>query len=395
MTAEVRVHGRCDARFSPVRELFARGFSASGELGAAVCFVLDGEPVVDLWGGFCDRERTREWQPDTLVNVYSTTKGVTAICAHQLVERGLLDLDAPVASYWPEFGAAGKAALPVRHLLDHRAGLPALREPLPEQALYDWERMTAALAGENLWWEPGTRLGYHALTFGYLVGELIRRVSGLGVGAYLRRHVTEPLGADFHIGLSEAQQARTAPLIGRLAPPRRRGGRPFPGPLAKFLRDLTDPTTMTGAAFNNPHQPEGVANGRAWREAEIPAANGHGTARAIARIYGALARGGAIDGARVLEARSIEAAIAEQAFAPDVVLGGLPMRFGLGFMLRQDFVPLSPGPRAFGHPGAGGSLGMADPDAKVGFGYTMNRMHPRLLGGDGAYIIIRAFFDAL
>jgi CubicO group peptidase (beta-lactamase class C family) len=395
VTAEARVHGRCDPRFAPVRELFARGFSASGELGAAACFELDGEPVVDLWGGFCDRERTREWQPDTLVNVYSTTKGMTAICAHQLVERGLLELDAPVASYWPEFGTAGKAELPVRYLLDHRAGLPALRAPLPEQALYDWKRMSTALAEEDLWWEPGARLGYHALTFGYLVGELIRRISGLSVGAYLREHVTGPLGADFHIGLSESQQARTASLHGRLAPPRRRAGRPFPGPLAEFLRDLSDPSTMTGAAFNNPHQPDGVANGRAWRAAEIPAANGHGTARAIARIYGALARGGAVDGVRILESRSIEAAIEEQAFAPDVVLGGLPMRFGLGFMLRQDFVPLSPGRRAFGHPGAGGSLGMADPDAKVGFGYTMNRMHPRLLGSDGAFAMIRAFFDAL
>jgi len=395
VTPRIPVHGRCDARFTSVRELFVRSFTPSGELGAAICFTLDGEPVVDLWGGFCDRERTREWQPDTLVNVYSATKGMTAICAHQLVERGLLELDAPVASYWPEFGAAGKQALPVRYLLDHRAGLPALREALPEAALYDWERMTAALAQEALWWEPGTRLGYHALTFGYLVGELIRRISGLSVGAYLREHVAGPLDADFHIGLSEAEQARTVPLEGRLAPPKTRNGRPLPGPLAQFMRDLTDPATMTGAAFNNPHQPDGVVNSRAWRAAEIPAANGHGTARAIARIYGALARGGALGGVCVLEERTIDAAIAEQAFASDVVLGGLPMRFGLGFMLRQDFVPLSPGPRAFGHPGAGGSLGMADPDAGVGFGYTMNRMRPRLFGTDGAFAMIRAFFDAL
>jgi CubicO group peptidase (beta-lactamase class C family) len=396
VAAGIPVRGRCDPRFAAVREIFERGFQSGGEIGAAVCFTLDGEPVVDLWGGHTDRERTREWERDTLVNVYSTTKGMTAICAHQLVERGQLDLDAPVASYWPEFAAAGKRELPVRYLLSHTAGLPAIRKPLPSGALYDWEQMTAALAEQEPWWPPGTRHGYHALTFGHLVGEVIRRISGQSLGSHFRQQVAEPLEADFHIGLGAEHDDRTSDLFGSLAPPTPGEGMPrIEGPLGDFLRDMTDPSTMTGATFNNPPQAPGAVNTREWRAAEIPAGNGHGTARSLARIYGALARGGELDGVRILEEQTIDAAIAEQAFGPDAVLGQLPMRFGLGFMLRHDLIPLSPGPRAFGHPGAGGSIGMADPDAKVGFGYTMNRMQLGLVGAAGAFAMIRSFFEAL
>jgi CubicO group peptidase (beta-lactamase class C family) len=193
MSTENPICGDCDPRFERVREIFRDSFETGAELGASVCFTIDGEPVVDLWGGHCDHERTRAWERDTLVNVYSTTKGMTAVCAHRLVERGDLDLDEPVATYWPEFAAAGKQRLPVRYLLSHQAGLPAVREPLPPGALYDWELMTRALAKETPWWEPGTRHGYHALTFGYLVGELVRRISGQSLGSYFRRHVAEPL----------------------------------------------------------------------------------------------------------------------------------------------------------------------------------------------------------
>jgi CubicO group peptidase (beta-lactamase class C family) len=392
----MRVQGHCAPRFAAVREIFETSFAKGEELGAAIAFCVDGEMVIDLWGGHLDRERTRAWEPDTLVNTYSTTKGMTALCAHQLVERGLLDLDAPVAAYWPEFAAKGKEAVPVRWLLSHQAGLPAVRDPLPAEALYDWDAMTGALAGQEPWWEPGTRHGYHALTFGFLVGELIRRVSGRSVGAFLRENVTAPLGADFHIGLSPEDQARTSDLHGSMAPPKpAEGGPRLPGPLGDFLRDMTDPATMTGAAFLNPPGRAERVNTPAWREAEIPAANGHGTARALARIYGALARGGEIDGVRLLEPASVDRAREEQAFGPDAVLGGLPMRFGLGFMLRHDFMPISPNPKAFGHPGAGGSIGMADPDARLGFGYVTNEMKLGLVGGPSAFAMLRAFFEVL
>lgn len=391
-----RVSGHCAPRFEAVRELFETSFEGEEEIGAAIAFCLDGEMVVDLWGGHLDPERTRAWEPDTLVNTYSTTKGLTALCAHQLVERGLLDLDAPVAAYWPEFAAKGKHRIPVRWLLSHQAGLPAVREPLPAEAIYDWEAMTRALAEQEPWWEPGTRHGYHALTFGFLVGEVIRRVSGRSVGAFLREHVTGPLEADFHIGLGPEEEARTSDLHGGMAPPRpEEGGPEVPGPLGQFLRDMTDPSTMTGAAFVNPPGRAERVNTHAWRAAEIPAANGHGTARALARVYGALARGGELGGVRLLEPASVARAREEQAFGADAVLGRLPMRFGLGFMLRQDFMPLSPSPNAFGHPGAGGSLGMADPDARVGFGYVTNKMKMGLVGGPTAFAVLQKFFALL
>ncbi|MBW2316048.1 MAG: beta-lactamase family protein [Deltaproteobacteria bacterium] len=394
----IPVQGHCDARFAEIREIFEKSFDGDEEIGAAICFVVDGETVVDLWGGHVDPERTRPWERDTIVNTYSTTKGMTAICAHQLIERGMIDLDAPVAKYWPEFAAAGKAELPVRWLLSHQAGLPAVRKPLPDDAVVNWDVMVAALAEQEPWWEPGTKHGYHALTFGFLVGEVIRRASGKTVGEWFREHVSGPLDADYHIGFGPELDARTSDLQGSLLPSSGGGGDDvpdIPGPLGQMMKDMRDPSTMTGAAFNNPARGADRVNTREWRAAEVPAANGHGTARALARIYGALARGGEIDGVRLLEPESIELARSEQAFGPDAVLGQLPMRFGLGFMLRQDLMPLSPSPNAFGHPGAGGSIGMADPDAKVGFGYTMNKMHLGLVGGPSAFAVLRRFFELI
>jgi len=396
MSDSPSIHGHCDPRFEAVRQIFAENLESGNDLGAGVAFTLHGEPVVDLWGGFLDLEHTQPWARDTLVNLYSTTKGMTAICAHQLIERGQLDVDAPVAEYWPEFAAAGKASIPVRQLLCHQAGLPAIRKPLETSVLYDWEALTAALAEQEPWWEPGTRHGYHALTFGHLVGEVIRRVSGQSVGQFFRENVAQPLDADFHIGLPDKDHARTSTLHGRLigGDPKASGSE-IPEPLKAFMRDMADPTTMTGGAFNNPRIPPDAVNSAEWRRAEIPAANGHGTARSLARIYGALACGGEIDGVRILDGKSIDRAIEVQADGPDAVLGGMPMRFGLGFMLRSPIMPLSPNPRAFGHPGAGGSIGMADPDAGVGFGYTPNKMQMGLVGGAGAFAMLKAFFEAL
>ena len=213
MTAAPMIHGRCDPRFAAVRDAFAANFAAGREVGASFAATVEGEPVVDLWGGHADAATTRPWERDTIVNVFSTTKAMTALCAHLLVDRGLLDLDAPVARYWPEFAQAGKERITTRHLLTHSAGLAALRRSLPTEALYDWTRMVEALAAETPWWEPGSANGYHAMTYGYLVGEVVRRLTGKTLGRFLRDEVTAPLGADFHIGLAPSEDARVAEMV--------------------------------------------------------------------------------------------------------------------------------------------------------------------------------------
>jgi CubicO group peptidase (beta-lactamase class C family) len=369
MTTAVAIEGTCDTRFQGVQEAFAQNFSDYAEVGAAVAVMVDGRMVVDLWGGHADAARTWPWQQDTIANVFSTTKGITAICALQLVDQGLLDLDAPVARYWPEFAEAGKEELPVRYLFSHRAGLPAIRQELPSGAMYDWEAMTTVLAAEEPWWEPGSKHGYHAVTFGHLLGELVRRISGKSLGRYLKDELAAPLGLDFHIGLEERHDARTAEMVP--IPEEEMMGRDTP--LAKAI---ADPQSVTFKALYNP--PDlvlpGTVNTRAWRAAEIPAANGHGTARALARVYGALARGGELDGVRVLSREAIERARAEQSYGEDAVLAGLPSRFGLGFMLDLPEYKIAPAGDIFGHPGLGGSIGFADPEAGIGFGYVMNNM---------------------
>jgi CubicO group peptidase (beta-lactamase class C family) len=364
MSAVPQLHGVCDPRFAAVREAFAENFATRGDVGAAVCVYADGKPVVDLWGGFADAARTRPWERDTIVSVASTTKGMTTLCTHMLVERGLLDLDAPVARYWPEFAQAGKDAIPARWLLSHRAGLPAIRRDMAPQSLYDWNAMTAALAETEPWWRPGTQHGYHAMTFGFLIGEVLRRITGKSVGQYLRAEVTGPLEADFFIGVPEAEDARAAEVLPD--PP------PRAGEVTMWDTLLRDPMSMSGQAFLNPPRTPTVTNTRAWRAAEIPAGNGHTTARALGRIYGALAQGGALDGVHLLRPATIAAAIVEQSSGLDAVLQ-FPTRFGSGFMLPTTERPFGPNPRAFGHPGRGGSIGFADTEARVGFGYVPNQ----------------------
>ena len=404
LTTSIPVNGLCESRFTKVREIFQQSFDSGVEIGAAVSFVLDGKTVVDLWGGHYDDARTRQWDRDTLVNVYSTTKGMTALCANQLVERGLLELEVPVAKYWPEFAAAGKEDLLVKWILTHQAGLPGISEPLPLGSQYDWHRMCNALAAQEPWWTPGDGFGYHVFTYGFLVGELIRRVTGMTIGNYFRQHIAEPLNADFHIGLLEQHDARTADMygvsLGNKAASSTTPSGPTTGPFAEFARAIQDPSTMQYAALLNPPQTRDAVNTRAWRGAEIPAANGHGTARGIARIYGALARGGEVDGVRILKQSTIERATTEEVSGPErVFLGGLSMRYGLGFSLSESsnvYARLSPNPRAFGHTGAGGSVGMADPDAKIGCGFTMNSMQAGMLtAGTTATAMIDAFYAAL
>jgi CubicO group peptidase (beta-lactamase class C family) len=367
--AAIELQGQCDARFKRVREVLEASFASGAELGASLCIFLDGRLIVDLWGGFADKEGGSPWRRDTLANVYSTTKGITALCAHQLVERGELDLDSPVARYWPEFAQNGKSELPVRMLLSHRAGLPAVARPLSPADIFDWGTMTSALAQQKPWWTPGTKHGYHAITYGWLVGELVRRVSGMSIGRYVREHVAAPLGAEFWIGLPAELDARTAQLV--------------QGPIAtadgpNMLEIIAkEPEGMLAKTFANPPLFAISPNSREWRAAELAAANGHTTGYALARIYASLAQGGTLDSVRVLGREAIERARAVQSSGQDAVL---PMvtRFGLGFMVPPDQEPLGPNPRVFGHGGAGGSLGLADPEARIGFGYVMNRMHTGL-----------------
>jgi CubicO group peptidase (beta-lactamase class C family) len=357
-----QIQGHCDERFRGVRDTFEAAFESGAEVGAGFCVVQDGQTVVDLWGGFMDAARSEPWQRETLANVFSTTKGMTALCAHRLVDEGRLDLDSPVAKYWPEFAQQGKGEITVRQLISHQAGLPAVRKPLPQEAIFDWDRMVEALAEETPWWTPGTQHGYHAVTFGWLVGEVVRRITGQSLGKYFAKEFAEPLGADFVIGFGPELDTRVAPLL--QGPVHIEEDKP-----SLFEEVLKNPDGMTARTFNNPPIiGTDIHNSRAWRAAEIPAANGHASAAALATIYGELARGS------LLSESVLEDARACQAEGEDAILT-LVTKIACGFMLAPDNEPCGPNPKAFNHAGAGGSLGYCDPEAKIGLGYVMNNMH--------------------
>jgi len=372
MSAESpEVHGRCEPAFESLRRALAEVIETGAEVGASLAVHVGKQPVVDLWAGHTDSARTRPWDEHTIVNLYSVGKAVTAVCALRLVEGGALDLDAPVSRYWPEFAQAGKQHLPVRYLLTHQAALPAVFRPLPPGSVIQWDVMTDALAAQEPWWEPGAGHGYHVNTYGFLIGEVVRRITGKCLGAYLRDEIAGPAGIDFFIGVGPELDARCADVI----PPR-------PGPdgeqrsalLDVDLATLTSLQRMRLGAYRNPPELSGlgVINSREWRAAEVPSTNGHGNARAVARLYAALAGDGDLDGVHILSPATIEMAIAEQVYAEDLVLQR-PTRFGLGFQLTMPERRLGPGPRSFGHFGAGGSLGFADPDAHLAFAYAMNQ----------------------
>jgi CubicO group peptidase (beta-lactamase class C family) len=358
--------GWCDRSFAAVGAAFAANFADRGETGAAVCLSIHGTVVADLWGGWGDSSQRRPWQRDTLVNVFSVGKGMVAACAARLTGQGQLDPDAPVASYWPEFAAGDKAAITVRQLLSHQAGLPAIREPMPEGSMLDWAAMTAALAAEPPWWPPGQRHGYHVNTFGFLVGELIRRVTGMTPGTLLRRQIAGPIGADVYIGLPGTEHGRVAEFLW----PER--------PADPAWREIPADHLMAHHAYFNPPglSGAGVVNTASWRAAEIPSANAHASAAGVARIYAALAGGGALDGIRIVDSGALAAAAEEQVYGPDLVLRR-PTRFGLGFQLTHAERQLGRSPMSFGHFGAGGSVGMCDPEAGIALGYVTSQMGPR------------------
>lgn len=363
------IQGFCDAKFHAVRQEFERNFRDRGEVGASVCVTVGGQVVVNLWGGTARVDTGVPWTEDTVSLVFSCTKGATALCAHILASRGLLDFDAPVAEYWPAFAQAGKARIPVKMLLNHQAGLPAVRRPLPPGAFYDWDLMVAALEKEEPFWEPGTRNGYHGLTFGWLVGEVVRRVSGKSLGIFFQDEVARPLGLNFWIGLPAQLESRVAPMIPS-----------EPDTKSPFFSALTDPTSIQSLMFLNTGGYMALPDydSQAAHAAEIGGAGGITNARGLAGMYAPLACGG-----KELVSQGTVARMAAVASATgrDAVLL-LPTRFSLGFMKSMDNRRLPPGQQdsvvlsedAFGHAGFGGSLGFADPKAKMSFGYTMNKM---------------------
>jgi CubicO group peptidase (beta-lactamase class C family) len=375
----VAVRGRCDAAFAAVRDSFAANFAGRGEVGAAVCVVVDGAVVVDLAGGWTDAARTQPWRHDTLVDFYSVGKALVALLALQLVDVGLIDLDAPIASLWPEFGAGGKEDATLRHALCHRAGVPAIREHLTDDDLWSWDRMTRALAATEPWWEPGTRHAYHTNTYGHLVGEVVRRLSGRSPGEQLRA-VVEPIGADLWFGVPAAEQHRCAEVI--WAPG---------GSVGEVDYDaLSGDALMNALAHFNPpgYSSVGVVNTARWRAAQVPSTNGHGTARGLAAFYAALLRPGAL-----LSPDLLDHATGVQSTGPCPVLGEEAV-FGLGFMPTNPRRPLGPNPRSFGHFGTGGALGFADPDAGLAFGYVMNHVVPRWRSARNQ-ALVEALYSAL
>ena len=372
MSRVAEIEGEVDERFGGVAEALARNLDAGVDVGASVAVVLDGEPVVDIWGGHKDLGGTDAWERDTIVNVFSTSKTMTALCALILADRGELDLHAPVARYWPEFAQAGKDRIEVRALLGHTSGLSGWAEPLAPEELADWERCTSLLAAQAPWWEPGTQSGYHAVTQGYLVGEVVRRITGLSLGRFFKETVADPLGADFHIGLPPEADQRVAPLIPPPPVDLREAG--FP---ELAIRTLTNPLItgeMTAAGW--------------WQRAEIPAANGHGNARSVAAIQSIVACGGEARGTRLLSEDGVSAIFEEQSNGRDLVLN-VPLRFGMGFGLASETMPM--GPRSCAWGGYGGSLVFNDLDARVTVAYVMNRMQAGILGDSrGASVVTAA-----
>lgn len=393
------IDGVCKPGFERVAETFARNFARKGEIGASVCLTVGGETVVDLWGGAADDTSGTPWTKDTVSVVFSCTKGATALCAHVLASRGQLDLDAPVTELWPEFGQKGKERVTTRMMLDHSAAVPALRERVKDDGPYTWDYMTERLAAEEPFWVPGTRNGYHGLTFGWTVGEIVRRVSGKSLGTFFQDEVARPLGLDFWIGLPEAMEPRVAPMISNVYRPEQ--------VVTPFLRDLaTDKRSIPALFyFNTGAVMGGGLNTRAGRAAEIGAANGITNARGLAGMYAPLAQGGG----RLVDAKTLARMVEVSMATHDDATLRIPTRFSLGFMKSMDNRKRSLGATifgedcdsvilssaAFGHVGAGGSLGFADPAAGLSFGYTMNKMGPGLLMNDRGQPLVDAAYLSL
>lgn len=372
----VEVHGMTDARFEPVRDELARQLDSGNELGASLVVDIDGRTVLDVWGGFRDVARAVPWDEHTITNVWSTTKTLTSLAALMLVDRGQLDPYAPVAKYWPEFAENGKDLIEVRHLLSHTSGVSGWQAPFTVEEMYDWEASTRHLAQQAPWWEPGTASGYHALNQGHLVGEVIRRVDGRPLKAFVAEEIAGPLGADFQIGAAESDWDRIAPVV--------------PPPPLEIDISAIDPDGPAFKTLTGPIAEAGVANTPGWRRADIGAANGHGNARSVARTLRAVSLGGTVDGVRLLSPDTLELIFDEQSHGPDLVLG-VNLRFGIGFGLPEtQTVPYISQGRACYWGGWGGSLIAMDLDARTTVAYAMNKMAPGIIGSDRSEAYLRA-----
>ena len=373
------IHGFVRPGYEAVKDRFAANFADGQEVGASFSATVNGEPVVDLWGGHADPAKTRPWDKDTIVNVYSTTKTMTALVALMLADRGLLDFDAPVARYWPEFAANGKAKVKVSHLMSHSAGLSGWKETIAKDDLYDWNKATSLLAAQAPYWEPGTAPGYHAMTQGYLVGEVVRRIAGKSLGTIFRDEIAKPLGADFWIGLPASEDRRVAELV--------------PPPPGDAVGDNAAMSELTRNMAVNPGIDVAETKTRAWRGAEIPAAGGTGNARSIAQIHAILANDGMAQGKRFLSKAGVRKALEPQVQGTDLIMG-VPAKFGLGFGLPGGLLPL-PNANSMFWGGYGGSLAIVDMDAKVSMGYAMNRMLGTTTGDMRGIGLAFAMWDAV
>lgn len=373
--------GFCADGFGTVREALERQLASGEELGASICVTVDGEPVVDLWGGHTDPDRTTEWEKDTIVNVFSITKTMTALSALLLVDRGLLDLDEKVAHYWPEFAANGKADIEIRHLLAHTSGVSGWERPIELDDIYDHEAAAARLAGQAPWWEPGTASGYHALNYGHLIGEVIRRVDGRSLGRFFAEELAAPLDADFHIGTGPEHFDRIAPLV--------------PPPPIEFDLSTLDQDSILIKTTTSPLLDYARTADPQWRQAEIGAANGHGNARSIARLQSIVSGGGVLDGRTWLSPDTVDAIFREQSDGLDLAIL-TPLRFGIGYGLPQaQTAPAVPDGRVCWWAGIGGSFVVNDLDRGITFAYAMNKMAPGLIGSDRADAYLRAAFGAV
>ena len=377
----MEIKGHCDSRFSRVREEFEKNFEQRGDIGASFAATIEGEYVVDLWGGHRDADRTSPWAEDSIANVYSTSKTMTFISALILADRGELDFTAPVAQYWPEFAANGKENIPVTNLMSHSAGLPGFSRVFQADELYDWDTVVADLAAQAPWWEPGTQSGYHAMTQGFLIGEVVRRITGKSMGTWFRENVAEPVGADFHIGVKPEDLDRIADLV------------PDSNPSGSPMFEM-DPESMIGRVFGSTNLGNDAVNSEGWRRAEIPAANGHGNARSVVRAQTALANDGTAFGVELLSPAGCAKAREVQLESTDLVLM-FPIKFAMGYAYGNDMLPVAPNKNAIWWAGAGGSTVVIDEDNRLCFSYVMNQMKAAMVGDERSASLSRALYEAL
>ncbi|MGW0159868.1 serine hydrolase domain-containing protein [Mycobacterium sp. NPDC003323] len=376
------VDGFCDSGFDRVADALGRAIDDGEECGAAIAIDVDGELVVDIWGGYADAAGTRPWTADTIVNVWSSTKNVTALAALMLIDRGLITPDTPVAQIWPEFGTAGKERIEFRHLLTHSSGLSGWEQPVTPEDILDWDRSTAMLAAQAPWWEPGTATGYHALTHGHLIGEVVRRVTGKSLKQFIAEEIAEPLGADFQIGARPEDHDRIAEII---AP-----ADPFEG-----IPPADQWTEQMYKTFTGPAPDPLIANTPGWRAADISAANGHTNARALAKVLSAISLGGTVDGVTLLSPAIIESVFDTQIEGPDLVLAGHQIRMGLGFGLPSPAIGHIPDGKICFWGGWGGSWESMNPDSRTTVAYVMNKMGPGIEGSARTDRYFRLIYDAL